>query len=211
MNGGMSFVVAETPLKQRQSADAHKLVQGAVAGQVDVVFQHAMAAEQRTVGDDARVTDAAIVSDVGVGHQEIVVADARLPRVRRAPMDGDVLAEDVVVADFEARRFAVVFHVLRRFAEHDAAVDGVITAHVQRTKQVSARTNDAAGPQMNLALDDHVGADLDVVVDLGLRGDQGGGVNAGGFCDRHNGTRLERAIRIVPANQPTGADARGRR
>src|SRR5207253_5760773 len=94
--------------EQGQPADADELVYGAVAGEVDVVLQDAVAAEQGAVGQDAAVADLAVVGDVAAGHEEVAAADARGPRLGGAAVDGDVLAEDVAVADLEAGRLVVV-------------------------------------------------------------------------------------------------------
>src|SRR5579862_5388749 len=146
------------------------------------------------------------MGDMGVGHQKIVVADARLPRRGRAPMDRDVFAEDVAVADFQTSRLAVVFEVLRRFAENDAAVRRVIAAQCQRAEQLCARPNDASRTNADLAFNNDVWPDLGVVGDVGLDGYQRRGMNASGLCDRHNGTRLEQAKRKVPATDANGCD-----
>ena len=58
-----------------------------------------VAAQEGAVGEDAAIADAAVVGDVAAGHEEVAAADDRLEGLRRAAVDGDVLAEDVVVAD----------------------------------------------------------------------------------------------------------------
>jgi hypothetical protein len=57
------------------------------------------------------------VGHVRAGHEEVVAADAGRPRLRRAAVDGDVLAEDVAVADLDAGRLVTVLEVLRPFAQ----------------------------------------------------------------------------------------------
>ena len=53
------------------------------------------------------IADHAVVRDVRVGHEQVVVADARDALVvRRAAIDGAALAEHVAVADLEPRRLA---------------------------------------------------------------------------------------------------------
>ena len=84
-------------------------------------------------GQDAAVADAAIVRDVRIDHEIVMVADASLPRMRGAAVDGDVLAEHVEIADFNARVFIVVFEMLRPFAQDSACVNLVALAKRQRS------------------------------------------------------------------------------
>ena len=65
--------------EQGQAADANELVQGAIARKIDVVFEHTVSGQQGTIGDDAMIADLAIVGDMAMGHEEIVVPDTRLP------------------------------------------------------------------------------------------------------------------------------------
>ena len=60
----------------------------------------------------------AIVRDVGVSHDQHVAAHAgQSAAFHRAAVDGDKLANLVVVADLEPRGFAGVGEVLRRHAD----------------------------------------------------------------------------------------------
>ena len=73
-----------------------------MTAQRGAVRQHDIAAHQ------------AVVGDVPVGHQVVAIADARdMAPGDRAAMDGDELAEHVLVADHEPRGFALVLQVLR--------------------------------------------------------------------------------------------------
>ncbi len=58
--------------------------------------------------------------DMAVGHDQIVVADARLIARARRAVDGDMLADDVVVADDQKDFFAFELAVLRDAAQNSA-------------------------------------------------------------------------------------------
>src|SRR5438128_2517180 len=64
-----------TSAEQRQSADANKLMNRAVAGQNYVVSNQAMSPHYGPVGKDAIMADHAIMRDVAIGHEVIVAAD----------------------------------------------------------------------------------------------------------------------------------------
>ena len=77
-----------------------------------------VAGELACVGEDGVVADLAVVREVHVGHDPVVVADARDAGVlRRAAVDGDVLADGVAVADLDRGGLARVLLVLRRRAD----------------------------------------------------------------------------------------------
>ena len=64
------------------------------------------------------VADDAIMRDMGVGHDQRVAANAsQSAALDGAAVDGDKLANLVVVANLEARRFTGVSDVLRRHAD----------------------------------------------------------------------------------------------
>jgi len=65
-------------------------------------------------------SDLAIVSDVGLRHEEIVAADAGdAAAAGGAAMDGDEFANVVSLADLNRRRFTAVLKVLRCMADRD--------------------------------------------------------------------------------------------
>ena len=74
-----------------------------------------VAGELAGVGEDGVVADLAVVRDVHVGHDPVVVAEARDARVlHRAAVDRAVLADRVAVADLDRGGLAGVLLVLRR-------------------------------------------------------------------------------------------------
>src|SRR5262249_21365521 len=104
-------------------------------------------------------------------------------------VDGDVLAEDVEVADFHRGRLAVVLEVLRTLAEDGAGVDLVAAAHRQRAAQVDAGAQDAVGADADVPLDDDVRPDLDAGAEFGLGRDDRRGMDASCFRVGHDRTR----------------------
>src|SRR3970040_1402055 len=71
-------------------------------------------ASSQALAKDVWAADLAVVREVHVRHDPVVVAHARHARVaRRAAVDGDVFAYRVAVADLHGRVFAALFLVLR--------------------------------------------------------------------------------------------------
>src|SRR6266545_5966724 len=181
-----------TTAEQRQPPDAHELMHGAVAREVDVVFQDAVAADEGAVRQNAAVADDAVVSDVAARHEEVVAADACHPGMGRAAVDRDVLAENVVFADLQAGRLAIVAEVLRSFAEDGAGVDEVAATHRQRAAQMDAGTQHAVGTDADAALNDDIRTYLDILGDLRFRCDDRRGVDASRRRMGHKRTRCQK-------------------
>ena len=101
------------PADVAMGADGDELVQSHSAGDRGEGVDMDMAGEHGVVGHEDPVAQHAVVADVNVGHQVAVGADPREPCfLLGAAMDGDGLAEDVVVSDLEARGLALVRIVL---------------------------------------------------------------------------------------------------
>ena len=86
-----------------------------------------VAAEGRGVGQNDVVADVAIVRDVGVSHHQYMAAHAsQSAALDGAAVDGDKLANLVMVADLEPRGFAGVGEVLRRHADRAEGKEAVV-------------------------------------------------------------------------------------
>src|SRR5216683_7464747 len=105
-------------------------------------------------------------------------------------MNRDVLAEDVAVADFQPSRFTLVLQVLRLPAEDGVAENFIVGAHDERSDEMNPSPQDATRADPDVALDNDVRPNLDVIGQVGFRRDDGGGMDAGGLLDRHGGPRL---------------------
>ena len=174
----MSFVVVELPLRKASRPTAHELVDGTVARQEDVVFENAVAGQERPVGEDATVADSAIMRDVGIDHEEIMAADPRGPCMGRAAMNRHVFPKDIVVADLQVGRLAVVLEMLWLLAQHGAGEDVVALSHDKRTDQMNMRPKHAARTDAHRPLDDHVRPDHNVVGKVCFGCNHRGGMNA---------------------------------
>ena len=64
-----------------------------------------------------------IVRDMGVGHDQAIIAHPGHSEIDRAPIERGVLPNRGSGADLQARRLRVVLQVLRIGAEHGALVD----------------------------------------------------------------------------------------
>ena len=132
-----------------------------------------MAGQLHRVGQDEVAAQPAIVRDVHVGHDPVVVAQARDAGVLHgAGVDGDVLADGVAVADLQPRGLAGVLLVLRRGADAGEREEAVVPPDGGVAVDHAVRADLAAGADAHLRADHGVGTDLDRGVELGARIDQ---------------------------------------
>src|SRR6185312_7309042 len=130
-----------------------------------------------------------IVRDVSVGHDQRVTAHARHPAaLDGAPVDGDKLANLVVVADLEPGGFAGVSDVLRRHADRTEGKEAVVRADFRRSLDGDVRNQMAAFAHFDFRANHAIGADLAGGMNLRARIDDGCGMNQCGSFWR--GVRL---------------------
>ena len=98
--------------------------------------------------------DAAIVRDVRVGQDPVVVADAGdAAAVAGAAVDGDELADAVAVADDEFGALAVELLVLRIAADRGVAGDAVVAADAGRAVDAAVRADRGAVADLDVGAD----------------------------------------------------------
>ena len=130
----------------------------------------------------------AVVGDVDVGHDPVVIAQAGDAGVLHgAGVDGDELADGVARADFQTGGFACVFLVLRRCANAGELEDAVARANAGAAFNDAVRANAAARANAHMGANDGIGADGDICRQLSRRVNEGGGMNG---C---HGARLAKA------------------
>ena len=82
------------------------------------VINKYMACKRRVIRHDHMVAHHAVMRDMGAYHKQAVVPDRRYhPAAFGAGIHGYMFAKDVVRADFQRRRFAMIFHILRLMAD----------------------------------------------------------------------------------------------
>jgi hypothetical protein len=123
-----------------------------------------MAGELAGVREDRLVADLAVVREMHVGHHPVVVTQPRHADVERgAAIDGDVLADGVVVADLDARRLVGVLLVLRRRADGGEVPDAVAATDARMSVDDDVRADPGALAHLDVLADDRVRADFHVL------------------------------------------------
>src|SRR3954466_6846382 len=103
-----------------------------------------MTCELHDVGQNHIVADVEIVTEVNVGHQQTVLAYARLERLRGPPVDGRVFPNDGAFANLYRRLLAGELQILWQTPENAANSN----FHIGRERHVAlercARRNHAS-------------------------------------------------------------------
>src|SRR5690606_19267195 len=121
---------------------------------------------------DRRIADQAVVGDMAIGHDPVVVADpGNAAALHRAAVDGAELPDDVAVADLEQGRLALVLLVLRILAYRGELEDPVTAADPGRPADHHVRSDPGIVADLDVGADDGVGTDRDIRPELGRRVD----------------------------------------
>ena len=124
-----------------------------------------MTRNRGVVGEDRMVAHDAIMSDMGIGHDPVVVADERDARILDRPaIDRRVLANRIAIADLEPGILAVVFLVLRVVANRRERKDVVIATDRRRPLDDHVRLDARSAADLDIRCYDGIGSDADAFV-----------------------------------------------
>src|SRR6201991_1195642 len=139
---------------ERMRAHLAELVHARVTGEDRPVADLRMPGERRVVGEHDMVAHLAVVRDMHVGQEPVVVADTRdTAAVTGATVDRDELTDEIAIADDDFGALALPFLVLRRTTDGRELRDAVVASDHGRTLDHHVRTDGRA------LADDHVGTD----------------------------------------------------
>src|SRR5690606_1807973 len=112
------------------SADADKLMDCGRSANYGPIADMYMSGQLYAIGDDSLVSYLAIMGNMDISHNPVIVADSGDADVLSgAGVNGDVFAHHVSVTDFQTCGFALVLFVLRHTANGTEAVEVVVFAN----------------------------------------------------------------------------------
>ena len=158
---------------------AAELVDGDVGADDGAWGDLDVAAEDGAVDHGDVIGHGAVVADVGVDHEVAAGAKDGFAVEAGGAVDGDAFAEDVVIADEDFGMFAAEFTVLREAAEDGGGMDDVAFAHGEGAEEACAAEDDGACADGDSAFNHGVGAHGHVRSELGILGNNRGGMNRG--------------------------------
>jgi hypothetical protein len=139
-----------------------------------------MPRQRGIVGKDGVVPDHAVVRQMDIGHDPVVVAQYGLAKVTRgANVEGAELADGVAVTDVELAGLACILLVLRNGTQRVELEDPVVPPDGRVPFDHTMGADAGAGTDSDVRADDGVGTDGDGAVDLGSRINERCGMDAG--------------------------------
>ena len=159
-------------------SDVHELGHRRISTDDDTILDDDMTTENGTGCQCAVVSDLAIVTDMGVGHEEVFGSDSG-GFVGLAPMGGEAFPERVFIPDDNARfrLFGIESEILRRSSDPGAWKEHVSMPDFTMAMNPVLAHEPGAGLDSNRSRDDAMRADDDIVVHLDVTIDDGGRVD----------------------------------
>src|SRR5690606_34233927 len=138
-----------------------------------------MPSQLHIVGNDGVRTDLAVMSDVHIGHDPVVVAQAGHSDIlNRAGVHRHILPEHVAVTDFQPGGLAAILFVLRHAPDRAEPVKHIVGTDGGVAVDDAMRTHLGARPNGDMRANQAVGADFNVVSEHRAGRDDGCGVDA---------------------------------
>ena len=163
-------------------ADAAELEHQRVAAQHDIIADFHMPRQAGIVGKNGVAADYAVVREMAVSHNPVIVADARFADAGyRAGVERSKFADGVAVADNQPRGFAAVFFVLRLCAQTGKLENAVVFADLGMPFNHGVRADFGVRANLDVFADNAVRTHGNAAVQLCFGVDDGGGVDSGHF------------------------------
>lgn len=165
-------------LDHRKPSDPHVLMKRRRPAEERAVIYTDVSSEQGVVRDDYVITDAAIVPNVGTGHEEILAPERCRTSVCRAAMNRAMLANHIPASDLDtAPRLRIKSEILRKAADHRSVADRISCANPDPPFDHGVRLNDRARSHHHVRSDDRERANFYVVGEHRALVDRSCGVN----------------------------------
>ena len=154
---------AGMPAHHGEAANAAELVHRDGPRDKGTIRHRHVTTEHRSIGEDGVVADRAVVAEMPAGHDVIAAADCcRVLRLER-PMDRDIFAENVVVADHDPPDVLGTAGMLWGPADDGMLAEFVVHARLHARLQDNARRDHAVVAEFNVGL--HAGKGPDAHTD----------------------------------------------
>src|SRR5579859_767732 len=146
------------PANKSVRPNPHKMMHRTQSPHRGPVSHRDMPAQSRRVRHNNVAPNLAIMRNMRIRHDQIVGAHPRTPStLHRPPVDGDKLADHVMVADLQARRFARISNILRSHANRSESKEVIAQADLRRAANRDMRIQNASLADLDLRPNHAVG------------------------------------------------------
>jgi hypothetical protein len=137
-----------------------------------------IAREEAIVGHHIPITHANIVTEMHSRHEEVAAPDMSGASFLRPPVDGNVFAKSVVVADDDLAGYrAAVVEVLWRGTDHGSVADEISGTEVDAIRKNGMRLNRAVVSYDDVIFNDGIGANFDIFSKASLGANESSGMD----------------------------------
>ena len=158
----------------------HPLVEEGSPSDKGVISDNRMSAEERGARDDVVVSEDDIVPEMGSRHQEIPVANHRLPAILGAAVDRGMLPDGIARSHpNSAWSRGIEGQILGQVPDDRGPPDRVVLSQPYLSHQLGSGKDPASRSHHRAGLDESERADLHVLRKPGRRIDNGTGMNPG--------------------------------
>ena len=163
-----------------------------------------MSGQRGVVSQDGLVAHHAVVRDVYIGHDPVVVPDGGdAPVLHGADVEGAELADRVAVADLQTRGLARVFFVLRSCSQRTELEDAVVFANARMALDHAVRANRRARADLHMGADNRIRPHRNSRVQLRGRINEGRGMYVGRQAKSSACQATVRMVHMISASHAT--------
>jgi hypothetical protein len=155
-------------------ANSTELMDRREASDDRVIFNQNMPSQRRRIGKDDLVSNLTIMGYMGIGHEEVPMANDGLSTSWRcSSIQGHKFPDDVVIPHQEKRLFSFVGEGLWRLPNGGKLEDLTLLTHLGPFPDDDMGSNPSSCADRDSPLNDGIGADFNLVADVGLGIDDG--------------------------------------
>src|SRR5476651_1420198 len=141
-------------------------------------------AKRGVIGKNAAIADHAVMGDVSIHHQQIIIADTGdFSALSGAAVNGHTLANTVAMADFNPGRFTSILQVLIHFADSGELIDLIIFTDSGDTINHNMGFQYRTGTDFHLRANKAKRANMHSGMDNSARFNDGTGMDKGGLIN----------------------------
>jgi hypothetical protein len=141
--------------------DAGKLMNTGQAADNRVIFHMDMAGQIGRIDHDDMMTQLAVVSDMTIGHNQVMVAHDRDPDIRhRCAMDRDKFPNGIIISDHDPGGLPSELQVLGLNTDRSKLKDTASLADIGMGLNDYMGTDDGIFPDMDIRTDNRIGTNF---------------------------------------------------
>ena len=150
--------------------DAGKLMNTGQAADNRVIFHMDMAGQIGRIDHNDMMTQLAVVSDMTIGHNQVMVAQDRDPNIRHCcPMDRDKFPNGIIISDHDPGGLPSELQVLGLNTDRSKLKDTASLTDIGMGLNDYMGTDDGIFPYMDIRTDNRIGTNFNPLRQFGIR------------------------------------------